>query len=186
MSTSVVIQNAVADFEKALAHLSDEFSRLQVGFASPALVEHLLVEAYGSTQPLKNLANISAPEPRSLQIQPWDRTILGAIEKAIQKSDLSLSPLNNGLVLILNIPQLTEERRRDLVKVVHKLAEEARIAIRNSRQTAHSKFKELAQAKEISEDEAKGAEKRLQEKVDESNEKIGEMSKAKEQAVMKV
>lgn len=186
MSTQSAIQTAIVDFDKAIAHLNHEFSRLQVGQANPALVDSLMVEAYGQMQPLKNLASISVPEPRTLQIQPWDRGMLGAVEKAIQKSDLNLSPVNNGAAVLLNIPPLTEERRRDLVKVVHRLAEEARISIRAVRQTAHTKFKTLSQNKEITEDDVKGAEKRLQEKVDEYNDKVAELAKMKEQVIMKV
>lgn len=186
MSTEPFIQTAVSDFEKALAHLNDEFSRLQVGRANPSLVEHVLVEAYGAKQPLKNMANISVPDPKTLQIQPWDRSLLGAVEKAILQSDLGLNPVNNGVSILLNIPTLTEERRRDIVKIVNKLAEEARISVRNIRQTAHAKFKQMAQDKQITEDEVTGAEKRLQEKVDAYNGKIGEAAKKKEEMVMTV
>lgn len=186
MSTQPIIQNAVSEFEKAFIHLKDEFARLQVGQANPAIVDSILVESYGSNQPIRNIATISAPDPRTLSIQPWDRSMLGPIECAIQTSDLNLNPVNNGASIILNIPQLTEERRRDLVKVVHQLAEDARISIRNSRQTAHSKFKKMAQDKQINEDESKGAEKQLQEKVDQYNEKIADLAKSKEDSMMKL
>lgn len=186
MSIDSVLQTALSDFEKALSHLNQEFGRLQVGQASPSLVEHLMIEAYGSHQPLKNVASVSVPDPRTLQIQPWDKSILGAVERAIQISDLHLNPINNGLAILLNIPQLTEERRKELVKVVHRLTEEARIAIRNSRQDALSRLKQLSQAKEITEDQLTGAEKRLQEKVDDYNGKVAELAKKKEESVMKV
>lgn len=180
------IDSALIEFEKTLSHLNDEFSRLQVGRANPSLVEGVLVEAYGSTQPLKNLANIGVPDSKTLQVQPWDKSIMGAIEKAILQANLGLNPVNNGVALLINIPSLTEERRRDLVKVVHQLAEEARISIRNARQVAHAKFKSMAHDKEITEDEATGAEKRLQIKVDEYNGKISGAAKSKEDAVMTV
>ncbi len=186
MPTTQYIDAAVQEFDKALAHLADEFARLQVGRANPGLVEGILVEAYGSNQPLKNLANISIPDPKTLQIEPWDKTILGAVEKAIQTSDLGMNPVNNGNSILLNIPPLTEERRKELVKIVHQLAEDAKISIRNARQTAHSKFKSMSQAKEITEDDATGAEKKLQEKVDEYNQKVTDGAKAKEEAVMTV
>ncbi len=186
MSTDPYIQTAIADFEKTLKHLNDEFSRLQVGRANPSLIEHLMVESYGAQQPIKNVANISVPDPKTLQIQPWDKASLGTIEKAIQQSDLGLNPINNGTAILLNIPPLTEERRKEIVKIVHKLAEDSRISIRNARQTAHSKFKQLAHDKEITEDEATGAEKKLQEKVDDYNNKVAEAAKAKEEAVMTV
>lgn len=186
MSTESFIQASVSDFEKTFTHLNEEFSRLQVGRANPSLVEHVLVEAYGSKQPLKNMANISVPDPKTLQIQPWDRSVLGAVEKAILQSDLGLNPVNNGVTLLLNIPSLTEERRREIVKIVNKLAEEARISVRNIRQAAHAKFKQMAQDKQITEDEATGAEKKLQEKVDVYNAKIAEAAKKKEEMLMTV
>ncbi|HCW32051.1 MAG: ribosome recycling factor, ribosome recycling factor [Candidatus Peregrinibacteria bacterium GW2011_GWF2_39_17] len=186
MSTTQYIQQANLEFEKIIEHLRQEFSRLQVGQANAALVESMLIDVYGAKQPLKNLANISVPDSRTLQIQPWDRNIINSIEKAIQLSDLNLSPVNKGTAIFLMIPPLTEERRRDLVKVVHNLAEEARISIRNARQSAHHKFQELEQKKEISEDEGTGAEKKLQEKVNECNDKVAELAKAKEESMMKI
>lgn len=186
MPTTQYIDAAIADFEKAINHLADEFSRLQVGRANPGLVENLMVEAYGATQPVKNLANISIPEPKTLQIEPWDKSVVGAVEKAIQTSDLGLNPVNNGTAILLNIPPLTEERRKEIVKLVHQLAEDAKISIRNARQTAHSKFKSMAQEKAITEDDATGSEKKLQGKVDDYNQKVSDMAKAKEEAVMTV
>lgn len=184
--TQQYIDAAVADFDKALSHLKDEYSRLQVGRANPGLVESVMVEAYGAMQPLKNMANISVPDSKTLQVQPWDKSVMPMIEKAILQANLGLNPVNNGISLIINIPMLTEERRRDLVKVVHSLAEEARISVRNARQIAHSKFKAMVQAKELPEDEAIGAEKRLQAKVDDFNAKIAEAARSKEDAVMTV
>ena len=181
-----IFHSAAQDFEKALKHLKEEFSRLQVGRANPSLVEHLMVEAYGGQQPIKNLASINVPEARSLSIQPWDKSVLAAIEKAILVSGLGLNPINNGAALLINIPSLTEERRKELVKIVNKLSEEARISIRAARQTAHDKFKSLKQEKQITEDEATGAEKKLQDKVDEYNKKVADAAKAKEEAVMTV
>ncbi len=186
MSTDPFIQAAASEFEKAFSHMNQEFSRLQVGRANPSLVEHLQVESYGAQQPLKNVANISVPDPKTLQIQPWDKSILGTIEKAIQAAGLGLNPVNNGTAVLINIPPLTEERRKEIVKIVHHLAEEARISIRNARQTAHSKFKQMAQDKQITEDDAISAEKRLQEKVDDYNKQVAEAAKAKEEAVMTV
>jgi ribosome recycling factor len=186
MSTDPLIQAAISDFEKALSHLTDEYSRLQIGRANPSLVEHIMVTAYGAQQPLKNMANISVPDAKTLQIQPWDKSVMRDVEKAIQQADLGLNPVNNGVAILLAIPPLTEERRKEIVKIVHKLEEDARISIRNARQTAHSKFKQMSQDKIITEDEASGAEKRLQEKVDDYNNKIADTSKSKEEAVMTV
>src|SRR6185369_11584104 len=140
-----------------------------IGRASASLVENIMAEAYGSHQPLKGLAHISLPDAKTIQIQPWDKSTLKPIETAIQMANLGLTPNNDGIVIRINIPALTEERRRDLTKVVNKLAEDARISIRHSRQTLMDKIKGQEKNKEISEDMAKGLEKKLQEKVDAMN-----------------
>lgn len=180
------IAAAQNEFQKTLTHLKSEFGRLQIGRASPALVEDLKVEAYGGFQPLKSLASVSVPDPKTLQIQPWDRNLLGAIERAIQTANLGLNPINDGRVLRLPMPPLTEERRKELAKVVHQMAENAKIAVRNARGTAHSAFKTMEEGKEISEDERRLAEKHLQEKVDAANREIEEMAKKKETEVMTI
>jgi ribosome recycling factor len=186
MSTDASIQNAVTEFDKTLKHLGEEFGRLQIGRANPSLVEHCMVEAYGMQQPLRNLANISVPDAKTLQIQPWDKSVMAAVEKAIQMANLNLNPVNRGDAILINIPPLTEERRKELVTIVHRLAEEARISVRNIRQTVHAKFKTMSQEKQITEDEAKGAEKKLQDKVDQANQKVEELTKHKEEAIMTV
>ncbi len=174
------------DFSKVIQHLKDEFAQLQTGRASSTLVEGLMVLAYGSNQPLKNLASVSVPDARSVQIQPWDRALLGAIEKAIRDSDLNLNPVNNGVCVILNIPTLTEERRRDLLKVMGRMAEEARIAVRNVRHDVLTTYKRSEAEGEMTEDDRKAAEKRLQEAVDSANEAIMKLSQEKEQQIMTV
>lgn len=174
------------EFDNSVNHLREEFSRMQIGRASAALVEGIHIDAYGTSQPLKAVASISVPDAKTVQIQPWDKSQLGPIEKAIQMSDLQLSPVNDGLCVRLNIPPLTEERRKDLVKVVSRLAEEAKIAVRNSRQKVHDKIKEMEKNKEITEDQMHGGEKKLQERVDKVNQQIDELAKTKEQDVMKV
>lgn len=184
MPTKPYIIQAEQDFQKALAHLKTEYARLQTGRASPALVEELKVEAYGSMQPLKGLASISVPDPKTLQIQPWDRGVLSAVEKAIQAANLGLNPINDGRVIRVPMPPLTEERRKELVKVVHQMAENAKITIRTSRGTAHGAFKTLEADKQISEDERRLAEKHLQEKVDNANREVEELAKKKEQDIM--
>lgn len=186
MNSDQILSQAAAEFDKALAHLRDEFSRLQIGRANPSLVENVPVAMYGVSQPIKALASISVPEPRTLVIQPWDRSGLGAIEKAIVGTGLGLNPVNDGIVVRINIPPLTEERRRDLTRIVDKLAEEARIAIRTARQDAHNSLKALKADSTITEDDWRGADKKLQEKVDALNVKIDEASKTKEQDVMTV
>ena len=173
-------------FKKALGHLKSEFAKLQVGRASAALVEGILVEAYGTKQPLKAVASISVPDPKSLQIQPWDRSQLAAIEKGIIAADMGVTPVNDGLSIRLNFPQLTEERRVEMSKVVHKMAEEAKISIRQARADAHASFRELEKEKSMTEDEVHGAEKKLQERVDHYNKEVEEMAKKKEADVMTV
>lgn len=184
--TDNLLNQAQGDFDKSFGHLGEEFAGLQIGRASAALVEGLQVEAYGTKQPLKTIATISVPDPKTVQIQPWDKGQLAEIEKAIQNSDLNIAPVNDGVVVRLNIPPLTEERRTDLAKVVHRLAEDARIAVRNARQKVHDAAREMEKKGEITEDQLKGFEKRLQEKVDAANKKIEESAKAKESDIMTV
>lgn len=175
-----------SDLQKVTDHLQDEYSRLQIGRASAALVEQVEVEVYGSKQPLKAVASISVPDAKTIQIQPWDKANLGPIEKAIQVSDINISPVNDGVSVRLNIPPLTEERRKDLSKVVHKLAEDARISVRTARQKVHDAIKQQQKNGDITEDDAKGADKKLQEAIDQVNQKIEEMAKKKETDVMTV
>lgn len=181
-----VISQTSSEFEKVISHFKNELSRLQIGRASAALVENVAVDVYGSSQPLKAVANISVPESRSLMIQPWDKGNLGAIEKAIADAGLGLNPINDGVVIRINIPPLTEERRRDLTKHVKQLAEQAKIGIRNLRQDANNKFKQMKSSGEITEDDLKNAEKKLQDKVDEANKKIDETADSKESDIMTV
>ncbi len=186
MLTDPILQQADGEFKKSLEHLKSEFSHLQIGRASAALVEGVMVEAYGAKQAIRAFANISVPDAKTVQIQPWDKSLLQAIEKGIQAAGLNLNPSNDGLVIRINIPPLTEERRKDLTKVVQRLAEEARITIRHSRQGAMDKFKTMEKNKEITEDEARGAEKRLQEKVDLVNQEIESLAKNKERDILTV
>lgn len=180
------IQKAQEAFQKAFDHLKHEFGKLQTGRAHASLVEDLTVEVYGSQQPLKAVATITVPEPKTISIQPWDKSNISHIEKAIFASGLGLTPTNNGIQVIITLPPMTEERRRDLVKVVHRLAEEAKISIRNARQTAHTAFKTMKSNREATEDDVSGSEKRLQEKVDNFNGKAEEAARQKEEDIMKV
>lgn len=181
-----IISEAKSEFSKALAFLKSEFVKLQTGRASAALVENIQIEAYGAHQPLKNMAQINIPEPRTISIKPWDKGVMGAIESSIKNSGMGLNPINNGEMILINLPQLTEERRKELVKIVHKLAEDAKISVRQARQYAHQKFKEMEQSSEITEDDQTALEKRLQTAVDEANKDIEEAAKHKEEEVMKV
>lgn len=186
MSVEQAISKATEDFKKASTHLLDEFSRLQVGRASASLVENIPVDMYGNTQPIKAVASISIPEPRSIMIQPWDKSALAAIEKGIVGVGTGLNPVNDGICVRINIPHLTEERRVQLTKHVKKLAEEAKIAVRNARQDAHNAFKQLKNNNEITEDDLRDADKKLQSKVDDANAEIDKLAKAKEEDVMTV
>lgn len=181
-----ILQEAEKKFKDALDHLHGEYAKLQTGRANAALIEAVMVDSYGSPMPLKGLASISIPESNQIAIQPWDRNQVNAIEKAIVEADLGMNPQNDGVVIRLIIPPLTEDRRKELVKLVHKNAEDSRISIRNARHEALHEWKGMEKEKEISEDELKGYEKSLQEKVDEYNKQIEEAAKHKEQDVMTV
>jgi len=175
-----------SDIEKAVAHLKVEFSQLQVGRASAGLVDGLMVESYGTKQPLKAVANVSVPDAKTVQIQPWDKGQLVDIEKAISSSDLNVTPMNDGISIRINIPPLTEERRKDLTKVVNKMAEEERITVRQYRQKAFDKIKVLDKDKEITEDDVRSLEKKVQEIIDNANKIVEDMAKSKENDVLTV
>ena len=179
-----VLDAAEKKMIKAGEVMAHDLGSLRTGRASPGLVENIKVDYYGTPTPLNQVASISAPEVRLLIIQPWDKQAIPAIEKALQKSDLGLNPANDGTVLRLMIPQLTEERRKDLVKLVKKRVEEGRIAIRNVRREALEKLREMQKSKEISEDDQKRAEKDLQDLTDKYVEKASQMGKDKEQEVL--
>jgi ribosome recycling factor len=185
-----MIKDVLADADqrmaKAMEALRRDLGTIRTGRASPSLVERLSVDYYGTQTPLNQMAGISVPEPRLLVIQPWDRGSIGMIEKAIQKSELGLNPTNDGQVIRIGIPALTEERRKQLVKLVHNHVEEGKIAVRNIRRDAVSQIRELMSEKLISEDDERRAEHEVDDLskrfVDEA-EKIG---KAKEQEVLEV
>ncbi|MBI5412039.1 ribosome recycling factor [Candidatus Peregrinibacteria bacterium] len=181
-----VIQQAIQSFQKSLDHLHQEFSKLQTGRANASLVEHLEVESYGARMPLKGLATILVPDAKTIAIQPWDRSLIPNIEKAIQESKLGLNPRSDGVLLRLNLPPLTEERRRELTKIVHTIAEETKIAIRQARHDGLDEMKRMEKGKEIGEDQLSMGEKKLQEKVDEFNKKVEEGAKKKETDIMTI
>ena len=181
-----VISEAKSKMQKAIEYLHEEYGKLQTGRANAALVERVEVQVFGSAMPLKGLASITIPESNQIAIQPWNRDHLTNIEKAIIEAKLGLNPSNDGNVIRLIIPPLTEERRKDLVKLVHKYAEDARVSIRNARHEALKKLETMEKEKEISEDELKGKEKTLQKEVDEFNEKVEEAASHKEKDIMTV
>jgi len=170
----------------AIQVLHDDLAAIRTGRAHPGLVEKLSVEYYGAPTPLMQLASISIPEPRSIMIKPFDPTTIKVIERSIQASELGLNPNNDGKVIHLNLPPLTEERRRDLVKHVHHRLEESRVAIRNIRRDTHNDMRDFEKEKLISEDELERGEAELQKLTDRFIEEIGEMGKKKEAEIMEV
>lgn len=180
------IAEAKSHMEKAVEAMRREFSAVRTGKASPALLDTVRVDAYGSKMPIQQVASVNAPEPRMLVVQPWDKSLLKAIEKAIQEAELGLNPSNDGNIIRVPIPALTEERRRDMVKMLHKIAEEGRVAVRHARQEANKELKRKQQAHEISEDDARRQMDEVQKLTDSYINRIDELLKAKEQEVMEV
>lgn len=172
--------------KKALEVLRKEYGSLRAGRATPSLLEKVMVDYYGSPTPVNQVANISVPEPRMIVIQPWEKTMLNAIDKAIQKSDLGLMPTNDGAIIRLTIPQLTQERRSEIVKVIHKKAEECRVVIRNLRRDANEAIKKVEKDKTVSEDEAKKAQDDIQKLTDKYIKEVDQVMAAKEKDIMEV
>jgi len=168
---------------KAIENTRREFATIRSGKATTGLLDIVRVEAYGQHLPLNQVATVSAPEPRLLTVQPWDRGLMQAIEKALQSSDLGLNPANDGTIIRVPLPPLNEERRKELVKVVHKLAEEGRIAIRHARTDAIAKVKK---AEHVSEDEKRRTDKEVQKSHDDAIHEVEALVKAKEQEIMEV
>ncbi len=181
-----ILNSAESRMRSAIQVLHDDLAAIRTGRASPGLVEKLAIEYYGTPTPLMQLASISVPEPRTLTIKPFDATTLKAIEKAILTSELGLNPNNDGKVIHLNLPPLTEERRRDLVKHVHHRLEEARIAIRNIRRDAHNDLRDFEKEKLISEDDLERGEVDLQKLTDRYVEEVGQHGEKKEAEIMEV
>lgn len=178
-----IIKDSRASMEKSLEGSKRELSSIRTGKASTSLLDTVRVEAYGQTMPLSQLASVSAPEPRLLTVTPWDKGVTQAIEKALRESDLGLNPQTQSGVIRVPLPMLNEERRRELVKVVHKLAEEARIGIRHARTEGREKLKKL---EHTSEDDVKHGEKDLQKMHDDYIARIDDLLKAKEAEIMEV
>lgn len=174
------------DLEKSIEHFKNESSKIRTGRANPSLVEDLLVDYYGAKTPLKQIASINTPEPRTIAIQPWDRGALAAIEGAIRSSDLNMNPMNDGIMVRINIPMLTEDRRKEMVKVLNQKGEEARIAVRSIREDILKEIKDAEKAGDISEDDEFAAKEKVQILVDEYNKKIEEIRAKKEVEIMTV
>jgi len=180
------IGDATQRMDKSVEATHDHFNSVRTGRAAPALLDRIQVEYYGTPTPLKNMATINAPEPRLLTIQPFDPTSIKAIEKAIQESDLGLTPSNDGKLVRLPIPQLTEERRKELVKLVRHMAEEGRVAVRNVRRDAIKHLEELVRGGDVGDDDERAAEGRVQKLTDEHVAKIDDLLKRKEAEIMEV
>ncbi len=180
------LTEAEEKMKSALMALEHNLATIRTGRASPALIERLMVDYYGTPTPLQQLATISAPEPRLLTVKPFDATALKNIERAILASELGLTPNNDGKMIRLNIPALTEERRKELIKVVHHRLEEAKVAVRNIRRTSHDDLREFEKEKEISEDDFKRGETELQKLTDKYITKVDEIGSRKEAEIKEV
>lgn len=181
-----MIEAKRGDFDKAVSFLEGELLKLRTGRAHPGLVEDLLVDYYGTMTPIKQMASVSVPEPRQILISPWDKGALAKIEATIRESDLGLNPLNDGVGVRVVLPALTEERRKDLVKVLNTKAEEARIAVRSVREDIWKDIQEAEQNGEMGEDEKFRGKEDLQKVVDEYNARIEGLRDKKEQEIMTV
>ena len=182
--TKEVFSTLEEKMETAIQAFSRNLATVRAGRANPSLLDNVFVEYYGAPTPLNQLAQIGAPEARMLVITPFDKTALADIEKAIQKADLGLTPSNDGNLIRINIPALTEERRKDLTKIVGKYAEESRVQVRNIRRDANDQLKKLEKDAEITEDELRGAEDSIQKITDKKVEKIDQISEAKEKEIL--
>jgi ribosome recycling factor len=172
--------------KKSIDSVAGDFASVRAGRANAAVLDRIQVDYYGSPTPIQQIAAISSPDARALLIQPWDSTSLKSIEKAIQNSDLGINPQNDGKSIRLTFPQLTEERRKELVKQIHKYAENGKVAVRNIRRDAMEAFKKKEKASEITEDDLKQAEKDMQKLTDESCKKLDELLAKKEKELMAV
>jgi ribosome recycling factor len=181
-----IIKSAEHKMTSAIEVLGRDLQSVRTGRASPQLVDRVQVDYYGSPTPINGVANISAPDPHMVLIQPWDKSMLGPIEKAIQKSDLGINPTNDGSVIRLVLPQLTQDRRKELVKQVHQRAEEARVAVRNCRRDALDHLRKAEKDGGISQEDERRAQERLQKLTDGFVKRVEDVSRAKETEVMEV
>ena len=181
-----ILSTAQTKMQKTIEVLRVDLASVRAGRASVALLDKVMVEYYGTPTPVNQVASVTVPEPRMIVIQPWEKNLLKDIERAIMKSDLGLNPNSDGSVIRLNLPQLTEERRKELVKTVHKKAEDARVSIRNLRREANDSVKKAEKAKEITEDEAKKANDDIQKMTDKFIKEVDTVMEHKEKEVMEI
>jgi ribosome recycling factor len=186
MTVQSALDDADRKMKSALSVFRDELSAIRTGRATPALMSRITFDYYGTQQPIKDMASMSVPEPRLLVIQPFDKNAIGAMERAIQSSDLGITPSNDGNVIRLTFPPLTEERRKDLIKVVHQRAEEARVAVRNVRRHSKDEMERLERDHTISEDDLRRGEKELQRLTDQYVAEVDEASAHKERELLEV
>lgn len=169
-----------------IAHLRKELSSIRTGRATPAVLDGVQVDYFGTPTPISQLASVSAPESRLIVVQPWDPTVLGEMEKAILRANLGLTPTNDGKVIRISIPALTEERRKELVKVARKMAEEGKVALRNVRRELKEQIKDLEKKKEVSEDQMHTAQAEVQKLTDQFVEQVGEIIQKKEEEILEI
>jgi len=181
-----ITQDAKSRMIKSVESLKTELTKIRTGRAHPSLLDQVMVDYYGSMTPIKQVANVVAEDSRTLAVTPWEKPMVAAIEKAIMTANLGLNPASQGTVIRVPMPMLTEERRRDLVKVVKGEGESGKVAVRNIRRDANSDFKELLKEKEISEDEARGAEDGIQKLTDQYVAEIDKLLEAKEKEMMEI
>lgn len=181
-----VLKTAEEKMKKSINVLDSDYKAIRAGRANPAVLDKIVVDYYGAETPINQMAAISVSEARVLVIQPWDASMLKEIEKAIQASDLGINPTNDGKVLRITFPQLTEERRRDIVKQIHKLGEDGKVAIRSIRRDAMEKFKAMKKNSEITEDDLKDCEKKVQNLTDKYCDEVDALSKKKEKEIMEI
>jgi len=183
---SLILDDAETRMSKTVESLRQELKHIRTGKANPALLDNIRVSCYGQEMPLRQVASIAVPDPRQIVVQPWDKSILSEVERAIHKADLGLNPSNDGSFVRIPIPPLTEERRRDLVKAVKKLVEEAKIALRNIRRDANDQLKKGEKDGEITEDESRRGLEKVQDLIDKKSNELEEVLKRKEQEIMEV
>lgn len=183
---NTILENAKSKMKAAIEHLKEEYTAIRAGRANPAVLDKVTVDYYGSPTPINQVAAVSVTEARVILIQPWDTSILGGIEKAIQKSDIGINPQNDGKNIRLIFPQLTEDRRKEIVKEISKIAEDAKISIRNIRRDCMDKIKNLKKTSEITEDDMKKAEKKVQTFTDDSCAEIEKLCSAKTTQTMEI
>lgn len=183
---NTIFATAEDKMNKSLNNLLQEFAAIRVGRANPAVLDKVLVDYYGSPTPINQLAAVSVPDPRMLLITPWDKSVLKEIEKAIQTSDIGINPQNDGAALRMQFPPMTEERRRDLTKEIAKLGEDCKVAVRSIRRDAIDKIKDMKKRSEITEDDQKNAEKKMQDLTDRFTKEIEKMVDGKQKEIMEI